>query len=88
MSDHRYISFSLLDRELLPRNRFLGPKWNLRKLDTEMFRDSIVWSCSVTSENVPDDSDPGLWIDRVLREACDASAPRIFTRGSRKHVYW
>jgi len=60
----------------------------LRKLDVGMLRDSIEWSCAVAPENVSDDLDPGLWIDRVLREACDASAPRIFARGPRKHVYW
>jgi len=88
LSDHRYVSFLLSDRDFSPRGGFLGPKWNMRKLDVEILRDSIEWSCAVGPVNAVGGSDPGLWIDRVLREACDASAPRIFARGSRRHVYW
>lgn len=35
-----------------------------------------------------EDNNPGRWVDEVLREACDASAPRVYVRKPRRHVYW
>lgn len=90
LSDHRYISFSIENRVLpLPRGRIHGLRWNLKKADMDLFQESITWSCSVgPSVEELENPNPGLWVDRVLREACDASTPRIYARKPRKSVHW
>lgn len=89
LSDHRYISFSLASRVSPPRKKIHGPRWNWRKLDEDMLRESAAWSCLVgpAIEEI-NDPNPDLWVDRVLREVCDASAPRVFARKPRKYVHW
>jgi len=89
LSDHQYISFSILNQPMPPRGRVYSPRWNLKKLDRELLLESILWSCSVgPSPEESFDLNPGLWIDRVLREACDASAPRVYVTKYRRNVYW
>lgn len=66
-----------------------GPKWNFRKLDEELLQESMTWSCAVgPSPEETEYQEPEIWVDRVLREACDASAPRIYAKRSRKQVHW
>lgn len=61
----------------------------MKKLDRDIFQESILWSCSVgPSPEECDDLNLGHWIDRILKEACDASAPRVYACKHRKSVHW
>lgn len=88
LSDHRYVSFALENRIPLPRRKIHGLRWNWRKLDQNLLQESATWSCSVgPSLEKLDDPNPSHWMDRVLREVCDASALRVFARKPQKYVH-
>lgn len=87
--DHLYVSFSIRNVLIPPRGKIFGLRWNLKKLDRELLQESFLWSCSIDpSPQEREDSNPGCWMDRVLREACDAAAPRIYARRPSRSVYW
>lgn len=59
-------------------------------MDKATFDLSLEWACS--SETLEDDDlfarDYSTWMDEVMKEACDASAPRVGRRHLKRAAYW
>lgn len=90
MSDHEYITFVVGFSAV--RRVANGPdrRWNLSKMDREMFDLSLDWACF---DDVPEDAAPSpeelaQWIDQTMEEACNSSTPRIGRKKPRKTAYW
>lgn len=92
LSDHLYISFVVGGARAGSHGGFASPypRWNLAKLDRELFVESLEWACGVGPSERELETPEGLgeWLDRVMRVACDASAPRVGSRGPRENAYW
>lgn len=91
LSDHQYVMFSVGGGtgSYVPR----GPtpkRWNLKKLDEDMFQWAITWHCSTgpSEETVSSASKYSEWVDWVMTDSADASAPRCFSKKTRKQAYW
>lgn len=94
LTDHRYIEFSInlggkrsqiSDRRIEPYSR-----WNFKKLDTNMLHMALEWACAVgkTELLLTSTKDRHRWLQRIMRESCDSSAPKHRQGVRRKQVYW
>lgn len=90
LSDHRYIAFEIGKEPLQQYRCKQDRKWNFAKLDVEMLQTSLNWACSVniSEEEATNTEGWQKWTERVMREACNASAPRCKQTQPRKRVYW
>ncbi|KMQ85315.1 reverse transcriptase [Lasius niger] len=90
LSDHVCISFDIsTSRPNLPPNRGLNRRWNLRKLDRDIFRAVLVWGSRDPDVEDTLDLDQSIKdLDKLMEEACDAAAPRIGPRRPRRSAYW
>lgn len=91
MSDHKYIYFEVYFTMYKGRNEAVAskkkyPRWSSRKLNEEMFKENLEWSCQ---ENINDFNAEGVakWLKETLSNACDHSMPRakLYTKTS---TYW
>lgn len=88
-SDHRYISFELIDRIARPLQS-IAKGWSVRKLDHEALDETI----KAKREGVIDAANSGEGADTIvchlnnlLRDGCDASMPRRGDGTCRRPVY-
>ena len=93
LSDHMYISFNYTNNVNSNVNRpfpYSSPRWNFRKMDVEMYKASIDWSCAVApvDENYMINFPPDRWINRCVTNACKAAVPRFRARGRGRPTYW
>lgn len=91
LSDHQYVSFSVDRRDdcFISGRAVPGTRWNFKKLDGEVFVESVIWSTATNPYRFEDDQgDPGIWLDRTLEEACNVSAPRIGARFFKRKAHW
>ncbi|KMQ92775.1 reverse transcriptase [Lasius niger] len=87
LSDHVCICFDVCTgRPNLPPARGSNRRWNLRKFDRDFFRAALIWgSRNPELKDVHNLSQLIRDLDKLMEEACDASAPRI---GPRRKAYW
>ncbi|KMQ88875.1 reverse transcriptase, partial [Lasius niger] len=59
-------------------------------MDPVMFRTALEWSNSVgpSEEELASATSMRSWLNRVMKEACDASAPRVGRRKQKRQTYW
>ncbi|KMQ90166.1 reverse transcriptase [Lasius niger] len=91
LSDHCYVSFSIRDDSGRARRGDTAPtRWALNKMDPLMFRTALEWSNSVgpSEEERTSATSMRAWLNRVMKEACDASAPRVGRRKQKRQAYW
>lgn len=88
LSDHRYISFDL-DRPALQftRARRSLPRWLIKSIDDELFRESLEWACSNRSQ-LTSANQWISWIGNIMSLACNASMRRYTSSPNRPHSFW
>jgi len=88
LSDHRYIAFRMGGSRLGHVTRGVRfPRWNIKTLDRELFREALDLFCTVgLSSDAVDDF--AVKIARLVSAACDVAAKRLGPHGSRRGVYW
>lgn len=64
--------------------------WNLKRMDVTSFHSHLDWSCGFgpLEADLETANGPAEWLDTVMREACDFSAPRSGHRALRRKVFW
>lgn len=90
LSDHAYISFFLelvIPSSKHTHNVIKNPKW--KKVNEDMFLAAPVWYGYEEPFNEETSAEERAdWIASVLRDCCDAEAPRAGQNTYQSQVYW
>jgi len=89
LSDHAYVLF-LLDTGVGGTRRGVKyPRWNLKSLDTELFKEVINWCFECyDSTAVYDGTKKASWLSSTITRATDCAAKRSSGNGLAKSKYW
>jgi len=88
LSDHQYIVYNFgesLGGHTGRSARY--PRWNVRTLDRELFREAVGWLCE-GGFPVGTVDDLASGITRAMSSACDVAMKRLKYRDNRRGVYW
>ncbi|XP_071581984.1 uncharacterized protein [Temnothorax nylanderi] len=88
LSDHAYITFTISDSPTVNTIPRRAPRWNFRRMDTDIYQASIEWTCAITPNNDEYliDFKPDKWIHLCISNACKAAVPRV--RDRKRSTYW
>lgn len=62
-------------------------RWNLKRIDLPLFEEALSWGCLLGPASWASASSSATWVTRLLRQACDLTAPRARSN-AKKSVYW
>lgn len=90
LSDHCYIYFYVgAARQVLTFSRNKTRRWNLKKFNADFFLATLNWHEKDTIEKHQFNPDGMIgWLDKVMKEACGAAAPRVGPKKPRHQAYW
>lgn len=90
LSDHRYVLFSLGERDRLKPDHTAThfSRWRRDEMDLVLFREVLSTRLEMSPCPPPTVDDAATWLRDSITEACDATMPRV--RGPNQHrpVYW
>lgn len=91
LSDHLYISFSMDESESSARSLISEhyPRWKWELLEEDWFQAVSSWHGNDERRfNEYSIEERATWLARVLKETCNAAAPRVKNTPMRTQAYW